>query len=138
MYSSTLSLTSALGRVGGRRHTPAALPPGNTRYTLYRKLRGSQGRSGQARKISLPPGFDPRTVQLVVSRYTDYALKKTTINISQGSRVEIQSGELPNRRLKCLRYKKVLSHIILKAVLTKIFNEEQTTMYPRFWGLVHT
>jgi hypothetical protein len=27
-YSSTLSLTSALGRVGGQRHAPAALPPG--------------------------------------------------------------------------------------------------------------
>jgi len=28
MYSSTLSLTSALGGVGGQRHAPAALPPG--------------------------------------------------------------------------------------------------------------
>jgi hypothetical protein len=28
MYSSTLSLTSALDGVGGQRHTPAALPPG--------------------------------------------------------------------------------------------------------------
>jgi hypothetical protein len=30
-----------------------------------------QGRSGQVRKISNPKGFDPRTVQLVASRYTD-------------------------------------------------------------------
>ena len=28
MYSSTLSLTSALDWVGGQRHAPAALPPG--------------------------------------------------------------------------------------------------------------
>ena len=28
MYSSTLSLTSALDGVGGQRHAPAALPPG--------------------------------------------------------------------------------------------------------------
>ena len=28
MYSSTLSLTSALDGVGGRLHAPAALPPG--------------------------------------------------------------------------------------------------------------
>jgi len=28
-YSSTLSLTSELDRVGGQRHAPAALPPGN-------------------------------------------------------------------------------------------------------------
>jgi hypothetical protein len=32
---------------------------------------GPQGRSGQVRKISPPPGFDPRTVQPVASRYTD-------------------------------------------------------------------
>ena len=48
------------------------LPPGKTRYPLYRRLGGPQGRSGQVRKISPPPGFDPRTVQPVASRYTDY------------------------------------------------------------------
>jgi hypothetical protein len=29
-------------------------------------------------KISPPPGFDPRTVQPVVSRYTDYATQPTS------------------------------------------------------------
>ena len=38
----------------------------------YRRLGGPQGRSGQVWKISPPPGFDPRTVQPVASRYTDY------------------------------------------------------------------
>ena len=57
-------------RVGGQRHAPAALPPGNIRYPLYRRLGGPQGRSGQVRKISSPPGYDPRTVQPVASRYT--------------------------------------------------------------------
>jgi hypothetical protein len=65
MNSSTLSLTSALDGVGGQRHAPAALPPGKTQYPLYRKLGGPQGRSGQVRKISPPPGFDPRTIQPV-------------------------------------------------------------------------
>jgi hypothetical protein len=37
---------SALGGVGGQHHAPAALPPGNTRYPLYRRLGGPQGRSG--------------------------------------------------------------------------------------------
>ena len=60
--------------VGGQRHAPAALPPGKTRYPLYRKLGGPQRRSGQARKISTPPGFDPRTVQPVASRYADWAI----------------------------------------------------------------
>jgi hypothetical protein len=48
-----------------QRHAPAALPPGKTRYPLYRRLGGPQGRSGEVRKISPPPGFDPRTVQPV-------------------------------------------------------------------------
>ena len=57
-YSSTLSLISALDGVGGQRHVPAALPPRKTRLTLYRRMDGPQGRSGQVRKISPPPGFD--------------------------------------------------------------------------------
>jgi len=68
MYSITLSLTSALDGVGGQRHAPAALPPGKTRYPLYRRLSGPQGRSGEVRKISPPTGFDPRTVRPVASR----------------------------------------------------------------------
>jgi len=47
--------------VGDQRHVPAALPPEKTRYPLYRRLDGQQGRSGRLRKISSPPGFDPRT-----------------------------------------------------------------------------
>ena len=60
--------------VGGQRHTLAALPPGKTRYPLYRRLGGSQGRAGRVRKISPPQGLDPRIVQPVASRYTDWAI----------------------------------------------------------------
>ena len=56
--------------VGGKRHAPAALPPGKTRYPLYRP----EVRSGQVRKISPPLGFDPRTIQSVASHYTNYAM----------------------------------------------------------------
>ena len=35
-YSSTLSLTSTLDKVGGPRQAPAALPPGNTAGTRTR------------------------------------------------------------------------------------------------------
>jgi hypothetical protein len=60
--------------VGGC-HAQAALPPGKeTQYPLYKRLCGAQGRSGRVRKISPPPGFDPRTVQSVASRYTDWAI----------------------------------------------------------------
>jgi len=71
MYGYTLSLTSALDGVDGQRHAPAALPPQKHIYPLYRRLNGPQSRSGQVRKISAPPGFIPRTVQSVASRYTD-------------------------------------------------------------------
>ena len=46
------------------------LPPEKTRYPLYRRLGGPKGRSGRTENLA-PPGFDPRTVQPVVSRYTD-------------------------------------------------------------------
>jgi hypothetical protein len=43
--------------VGGQRHAPAALPPGKTRYPLYRRLGGPQGRSRQVRKTLAPTGI---------------------------------------------------------------------------------
>ena len=66
--------------VGGQRHALAVLPPGKTRYPLYKRLGGPQGRSGWVRKISPPAGFDPRTVQPVASRYTDWAIPAHEIN----------------------------------------------------------
>jgi hypothetical protein len=67
--NSILSLTSALDGVGGQRHVPAALPLGKSRYPLYKRLGGHQGRSGRVRKISHPSEFEPRTVQPVASHY---------------------------------------------------------------------
>ena len=55
----------------GQRQAPAVLTPEKTRYPLYRRLGGPHERSGRVRKISPPPGFDPRTAQPVASRYTD-------------------------------------------------------------------
>ena len=54
-------------------------PPGKTRYPLYRRLGGHQGRSGRARKISPPPEFDPQTAQPVASRYTVWVIKARDI-----------------------------------------------------------
>ena len=39
-YNTTVPLTSALDEVGSQRHVPATLPPGNTRYPLYRRPGG--------------------------------------------------------------------------------------------------
>ena len=48
------------------------LPSGKTRYPLYRRLGGPQGRSGRAENL-VPIGIRFRTVQPVVSRYADEA-----------------------------------------------------------------
>jgi hypothetical protein len=63
--------------VGGKRHAPAAFPPVkrlSTHYTggwLYLRV----GQDG-CRKYRLPTPqvIDPRTVQPVASRYTDWAI----------------------------------------------------------------
>jgi hypothetical protein len=60
--------------VGDQRHAPAALPWEKTRYPLYRRLDEPQGRYGRVWKFTYPPEFDPRTVQLEASRYTDWAI----------------------------------------------------------------
>ena len=75
MYSATLSLTSALYEVGGQRHAPAALRPGKSSGTHciggWVGPRAGLDGCGKSHPI---PGFDPRTVQSVASRYTDWAI----------------------------------------------------------------
>ena len=63
-------LTSALDEDGWSTLRPGRL----MRYSLYRRLGGPQGRSGRVSQVSTPTAFDPRTVQLVASRYNDYAV----------------------------------------------------------------
>jgi hypothetical protein len=68
--------TALLSRWGGwstlrlDRFTSGKVTP----YRSYKRLGGLQGRSGRVWKISPPPGFDLRTAQPVVSRYTDCAI----------------------------------------------------------------
>ena len=55
-------------------NTPRPLYPRKaTRYPLYRRLGGSQGRAGLVLKFSPPPGYVPRTIQPVTSRCQHYA-----------------------------------------------------------------
>jgi len=56
-------MTTALGGESSASRPGRSLPTGMTWYPLYRRLGGLQRRSGQVRKISPPPGFDPQTVQ---------------------------------------------------------------------------
>ena len=71
-------MTTALEGGEGTASRPGrSLPPGKTRYPLYRRLGGLQGRSGRVQKISPPQGFDPLTAQPVAIRYTDYTIGTT-------------------------------------------------------------
>jgi hypothetical protein len=78
--------TSALeGGEGSASRPGRFLPPGKTRYPLCRMLGGPQGRSGQVRKISPPPGFDPRTVRTLLpatSRSLTLRLPNLFLNFS--------------------------------------------------------
>jgi hypothetical protein len=83
MYSCTLPLTSALDGLGGQLH-PRPL------YSLERPgtrcIGGGwpQSRSGRVRKISPPPGFDPRIVQPVSIRNTDWAIPAHSMEMDTG------------------------------------------------------
>ena len=57
--------------VGGHCHTLSALPLGKTHFPSYRRLGEPQGQSGQVKKISPPPGFDPQTIQPIASHCTE-------------------------------------------------------------------
>ena len=70
------------------------LPPGKTRYLFYRSLAGPQGRSGRAENL-VPTGNRSRTVQLVVSRYTDWATGPTDIY-----EVTIIKGKVKDHHIK--------------------------------------
>ena len=69
-YSSTLFQTSALeGGEGSASRPGSILPPGKTRYPLYRRLSRPQGWSGQVRKISphrdsIPGPSSPQAVAI--------------------------------------------------------------------------
>jgi hypothetical protein len=65
------------GGEGSASRPAHSLLSGKTRYPLYRRLGGPQDWPGQVQKILLSPGFDPRTLQPVASRYTDWATGPT-------------------------------------------------------------
>jgi hypothetical protein len=76
VYSSTLSLTSAIDVMGGQGHAPVVLPPGKRPDThcIGGWVSPRAGLDGYVKSCPLP-GFDSRTVLSVASRYTDLAIQ---------------------------------------------------------------
>ena len=56
-------------------------PPVKTRYPFYTRLSGPQGRSRRTENL-VPTGIRSRTVQPVVSRYTNSATRHTLYRIN--------------------------------------------------------
>ena len=64
--------------MSGQRHAPAALYPGKDPVPVVQEAGWAPGPVWTcAENLTPPPGFDPRTVQPVASRYTDYATRPT-------------------------------------------------------------
>jgi hypothetical protein len=99
-------LNSALEEGGWSALRPGRFTPEKTRYPLYRRLVGTQGRSGRVRKISPPPGFDSRTVQPIASRYADWAIP------APASRYKCKTKR--QRTSRCNRYSNVYTIITLR------------------------
>jgi hypothetical protein len=78
----TLSLTTTLYEGGWSMQHPELFTTWtDARHTSYRRLGGPQARPGKVRKISHPPGFDPRMDQPIASLYTE--LKWVGISLHQ-------------------------------------------------------
>jgi hypothetical protein len=90
-----------------QRYAPAALPPGKRPGTHC--IGGPQGRSGRMWKISPPPGFDPRTVQAVTSRYNDCVIaalsyKIMNLYVVTHARVNMWAFCMQSMNVRSLKY----------------------------------
>ena len=83
--------------VGGQHHAPAALPPGKTRYPFTGGWVGPRAGLDGCGKSRPPPGFDPRPVQPVASRYTDCAIPAQLIRNNLDLVVLVQA-EISHKR----------------------------------------
>jgi hypothetical protein len=60
--------------VCGQHHAPAAFTPGKDPVPIVQKAGWAPVPVWIGAENLAPPGFDPRTFQLLTSRYTDYAI----------------------------------------------------------------
>ena len=73
------------------RATQLRFTHGKDPVSLYRRLGGSQGRSGRAENL-VPTGIRPRTVQAVVSHYTAWATWPILKKIKNGNSASIKGN----------------------------------------------
>jgi hypothetical protein len=127
-------MTTALeGGEGSASHPDRSLPPGKTRYSLYRRLGGSQGRSGQVRKISPATGIrspdrPARSQSLYRLRYPTHDLYSiprifggAIRELSRKSQKRIVIG---SSRLRLLKYGQLGNNVVVYVEGTKFVELE--------------
>ena len=95
------------------RFTPGKRP----RHPMYRGTDESGSRSWHVWKISLPPGFELRTLYSVVSRYTDYAIPNTILGYS-----------LPNNTVYHELFSRIIAHILSTILISSCSNPTAQTV----------
>ena len=92
------------------------LPSGKIRYPFYRRLGGPQGRSGRAENL-VPTGIWSRTV---VSRYTDWATRSTSLFLGQLKRRQYDT----NLKLITNTYCTFVTNFIINVTLFDIIQHK--------------
>ena len=92
-----------------QRHAPSALPPGKTRYPLYRRLDRSQGRSGQVRIISprtaiRSPDRPARSESVYRLSYPGPQCLRNTKTKYVGKIIHVNLGWIASRGEDCFLY----------------------------------
>jgi len=102
------------------------LPPGKTWYPFYRRLGGPQSRSGRAENL-VPTGIRSRTVQPVVSRYSDWLYPAHT-------HTHAHQVQIRQTRIKELKNKRPTWCHLLFYFTSYVLNMFRTLIYPSSWA----
>jgi hypothetical protein len=110
-------------------------PPGKTRYPFFRRLGGPQRRSGRAENL-VPIGIRSRTVQPVVSRYTDWATRPTNIFAEYNQQdAMFHNLFISARRSTCFRrFFRPSSGAQNCSYSVRYLSDRYLTLYMQFWA----
>ena len=117
--------------VGGQHHTPAALPPGKASYPLCRRKDGPHGWSVGAWKISPLPGFDPWTVQPLVSRHTDRAVLAAIVKMDITNYKYTSDNKPVGKTATVLMWFKILMKMLLPVPTTGFLENLECPIFIR-------
>jgi hypothetical protein len=127
----------AVDRGGWLTPSPGRFTSGKeTRYPLYRWMGGPRSRYGRVREISPRPKFEPRTVQPVASRYTDWAIPAAVQSHKQCSLLQVVQQHITgDMRGALLTKMRKLSFCMPLVLANEIRPKNFTVVIPKDYGL---